>query len=76
MGLIEWTLFKIGGRFEFFLLWLLFSRSHALQRPFFASASPFLPLAAPSLLRLAASITHTAFLVTGDGVLAGRHRAC
>ena len=31
VGLIEWTLFKIGGRFEFFLLWLLFSRSHAVE---------------------------------------------
>ena len=27
----KWTLFKIGGRFEFFLLWLLFSRSHAVE---------------------------------------------
>ncbi len=50
VGLIKWTLFKIGGRFKSFLLWILFSRGHAVRRPFFAIPSrrvSYLVLALP-----------------------------
>ena len=56
VGLIEWTLFKIGGRFEFFLLWLLFSRSHAVE-PWTAVRKCFAVFTLAAFLRLAVFIT-------------------